>query len=253
MKNQDLELDELEEEAIEPDNSPLMSGNVLRALIDLRNKTLQKNRIAFGNRLSALDRGADSTGKNERDILDKWFTRFGEMEKEIDRDIRDQAVDVPIIQEMVKIKGISWILAAQIVCMVDIHRADTVSALWRYCGYAVALDGKRERPVKGEKLHYNARLKTVLYLVGQSFIKSRSPYRAIYDSAKEYYEINRPDWTKDHRHKAAMRKMVKVFLAHTWMVWREMEGLPVRNLYVEEHQGHTHILAPEEFGWNVEK
>jgi hypothetical protein len=52
-------------------------------------------------------------------------------------------------------------------------------------------DTERQRPKKGEKLSYNVRLKTALYLVGDSFIKSRSPYRDLYDRKKEYYRLTK--------------------------------------------------------------
>jgi hypothetical protein len=139
------------------------------------------------------------------------------------------------------------ILAAKVISMIDIQRADTVSALWRYAGYGV-VNGEREKPTKGEALHYNKRLKTTCYLIGSSFLRSNSPYRQIYDSSKEYYETNR-DWTKLHRHHAAMRKMIKVWLSHLWEVWRTLEGLPVRNIYAEDKLGHNHYISPQDYGW----
>jgi hypothetical protein len=50
---------------------------------------------------------------------------------------------------------------------------------------------ERQRPVKGEKMSYNRRLKTAIYLVGDSFIKSRSPYRDVYDEAKIKYRYEK--------------------------------------------------------------
>jgi hypothetical protein len=107
----------------------------------------------------------------------------------------------------------------------------------------------RSRPIEGWALDYNKRLKTTCYLVGSSFLKSRSPYRAVYDQAKEYYELNRPDWTKAHRHNAAMRKMIKMWLSHLWEVWRKLEGLPTREPYIIGREGHEHYHTPQEFGW----
>ena len=106
-----------------------------------------------------------------------------------------------------------------------------------------------ERAVKGEKLHYNKRLKVALYLVATSFMRSRSPYRAVYDAAREKYDRTRPEWTPLHKHRAALRIMVKVFLTHFWRRWRTLEGLPCRNLYVEEYLGHETIYKEADFGW----
>lgn len=231
---------------------PSTIDDSLRALVDLRDRTLQKSRIAFSNRISAVERGTDTVSDQARAILEKWHARFEELEKEADKDIAALVGDNAIVQELTALKGIGSLLAAKIVAMIDIHRAPTTSALWRYAGYA-AIDGERERPKAGEKLHYNIRLKTTLYLVATSFLRCGSPYRAIYDSSKEYYTINRTEWTKAHVHAAAMRKMIKVFLNHMWLRWRELEGLPTRSLYVHEKLGHTMEYKATDFGWTEPK
>lgn len=223
-------------------------NNLLRALVDLRDRQIQKARIQFGNRLAALDKADSSAGSVQRQIVELWLMRFHELEKQLDQDIASVVRDEPMYEHIIALRGIGPILAAKMIAMIDIERAPTVSALWRYAGYAV-IDGEREKPVKGEKLHYNKRLKIALRLVAESFIKSNSSYRAIYDAAKPHYAEAHPDWTPLHVHNAAMRKMVKVFLSHLWQCWRETENLPTRQLYVLEQLGHTHEYLPEDFGW----
>jgi hypothetical protein len=133
--------------------------------------------------------------------------------------------------------------------MIDISRSDSVSQLWRYAGLAV-IDGEKEHNKKGERSHYNSRLKScLLYKIGGNFLKNKSPYAALYYDGIEYYKVKHPEWTEFHQKNAAKRKMLKVFLSHLWFVWRSIEGLPTRNLYVEEYMGHTHILPPQQFGW----
>ena len=225
-----------------------MENGTLRVLVDLRDKTIQKNRIAFGLRLGAVERGDDTASEQQISILKRYEERFALLESELDDDIRGMVDGLPIYQAMKQVKGVGPSLSARMLAMIDIREADTVSALWRYAGYG-CINGERERPVKGETLHYNTRLKATLYVVATSFLKCSSPYRRVYDSAKEYYQANRSDWSKGHIHAASMRKMIKMFLSHFWMVYRELEGLPVRDLYVEEHLGHKHITTPQEFGW----
>lgn len=220
----------------------------VRALVDLRDRTLQKSRIAFGNRVSAIDRGTDQVSDAAQAIIKKWADRFDELEDEADKDIAKLVKHEPIVRELTALKGIGPLLAAKIVAMIDIGRADSVSALWRYAGYGVT-DGQRDRPVAGQQRCYNARLKTTLYLVAGSFLKCSSPYRAVYDSSRAYYEANRPDWTKAHQHAAAMRRMIKLFLSHLYVRWRTLAGLPIRAPYVQERLGHTHMQTPEAFGW----
>jgi len=46
--------------------------------------------------------------------------------------------------------------------------------------------------------------------------------------------------SKMHRHNAAMRKMVKMFLLELWTTWRELEGLEVVPPYSEAMLGRQH-------------
>jgi len=225
-----------------------MNESALKALVDLRDRTIQKSRIAFGNRINAVELGRDTADEHTMNIFNSWNERFNMMEAQLDSDISDLIEDVPIIDALISLKGIGKILAAKLVSAIDINQADTVSALWRYAGYAV-IDGEREKPTKGEKLHYNAELKKNLYLIGTSFMRCRSPYRDIYDSAREYYEVKHPEWTKGHSHNAALRKMIKMFLAHLWEHWRILESLPIRDAFVLEQMGHTHKRSRFDFGW----
>ncbi|KPL72238.1 hypothetical protein ADN00_15585 [Ornatilinea apprima] len=229
-----------------------MSDDALRVLVDLRDLTIQKIRIGFGNRIMAIEGGRDQADEATIDILDRYNYLFSELEDELNKDISKLVAKYPIINKMMEVRGIGPTLAAKLVSLIDIRKADSVSALWRYCGYGVQ-DGKRERLVKGERAHFNQRAKTACYLIGSSFLKSRSPYRRVYDDARQYYEANRKDWTKAHIHNAALRKMVKVFLAHLWNEWRILEGLPTKPLYVNEKLGHTTEFLPEEFGWKTDE
>jgi hypothetical protein len=225
-----------------------MADNMLRVLVDLRDRTIQKSRIAMGNRLAAIESGRDEADDKTAAMIEKWLQKFAEMEHQLDADIRQATDNYPIIDHMIAVKGLGEMLAAKLIATIDIERADSVSALWRYCGYAV-IDGERERPKKGEKLHYNKTAKTVCYLIGSSFLRSGSPYRKVYDNAKIYYQANRPEWTKARIHNASMRKMIKVFLSHLWERWRTLEGLPTRGLYVNEYLGHSTYFEATEFGW----
>lgn len=219
-------------------------NETLRILVDLR-QTIQKSRIQFSNRLSAIDRGTDS---GDGALYERYHERFEAIEKALDKDIAALGSKEPIIDLMTEVRGVGPLLAAKVVSQIDIARPQSVSALWRYAGFGV-VEGKREKPVKGEKLHYNRTLKTACYLVASSFLKSNSPYRALYDRSRERYEQTRPDWTKLHRHHAAMGYMVKIWLSHVWETWRTLEGLPVRDAYANSYLEHPSHYTPQEFGW----
>lgn len=78
-------------------------------------------------------------------------------------------------------------------------------------------------------------LKTKLVgVLAASFLRSKNPvYAPVYYSYKTRLETH-PNWTdktKDHRHKAALRYMIKVFLKDLYVAWRTLEGLPVAPEY----------------------
>jgi hypothetical protein len=220
----------------------------LRVLVDLRQNT-QKQRVAMSNRIEAVDSGRAPYNEHTYSIYQKWFQRFKTTELQVDGDIRDLAENYEIIDIMCMVKGIGPLLAAKIVALIDIHESPHVSSLWRFAGYGVS-EGKADRPISGQPLVYNQRLKSMMFVIGQSLLKTRSPYAAIYYEAKEYYENNR-DWSKLHRHLAAMRKMIKLYLSHLWIIWRELEGLPVNMPWILEKESnvHTHYISPQEMGW----
>lgn len=225
-------------------------NELLRTLVDTRDRQVQKARIQFGNRIFAIEEGLDIAGEGELELLQRYHELFEMMEAELDDDIARMVEAEPIYPFVSELKGIGPTLSAKLIAMIDIGRAPTVSALWRYAGYAV-INGERERPTKGEKLHYNKRLKTTCYLIATSFMRCSSPYRDIYDEAREHYDKAQPEWTKGHKHNASLRKMIKIFLQHLWLTWREVAGLPTSGPYVYDVMNHTHYRTREEFGWKV--
>lgn len=201
---------------------------------------VQRHRIQMGNRLAAIERG-DSQGNAE--VATHFAERFNGIEDELSAMIARTVKEHPVWPWMDAVKGIGPGLAGAILAPIDITRANSISALWKYAGQGVS-DGERDRPRKGEKLPYNAGLKRNCYLVATSFMRASSPYRAVYDETKEYYQANRPDWTAGHVDMAAKRKMVKLFLAHLWVVWRDAEGLPLSPPYSSRVLEHDGIVPP---------
>ncbi len=105
----------------------------------------------------------------------------------------------------------------------------------------VVIRRRAARPQKGVKLPYNGFLRTKMVgVLGPCLLKSESPYRSFYDNYKG--RVSSTSWGNSdaHRHRAAVRYMVKMLLADIWRGWRTLEGLPVRPLYHEEYLGHVH-------------
>lgn len=246
-------------------------GTRLRGLADAYDQS-QKLRIAVGNRIGAAARGDDESEPDQfvASIEDDLMM----VESKLRREMARELIHHPAWPWLDEVKGIGPTLAAKILgysynCEGLIAPTATVSQFWSFMGYAVK-DGKRSIPKKGELRAYNVRGKTAGSLAGESFLKSNSPYRRIYDDWRENYrrkqkgrlvhlgvdaelvealepgtaewksklaEIEQEHgkgsvWNDAHINDAARRKMVKKFLSHLWEVYREAVGLPVRPPYV---------------------
>jgi hypothetical protein len=171
--------------------------------------------------------------------------------------------------------GIGPIIAAGLAAHIDIEKAQTISALWKFAGQAPGFDRKK----KGVKLPYNARLKTLCWKLGESFVKVCGKDDAFYGklyidfkaeevrrneaglyAAAAKHELATKKFKKEdsvtkmrllsgklsdgHLHSRAKRRAVKIFLSHYWVKGREARGLPVSDPYVGPILGHTHIIRP---------
>jgi hypothetical protein len=137
--------------------------------------------------------------------------------------------------------GIGILAETALLSKVDIEKADTISSLWRFCGLGVELDGRRQRPIKGQRRNYCALLKAILiYDIGRGVLIStrarpggkgkhyvHPSYRKSYERFKHLYARTRPHWTKPHIHRAALRRMVKEYVKHLWVRWRRECGLAI--------------------------
>lgn|GEM_PF-2900230 len=277
--------------------------SLLAQYVDLYT-TMQKMRVVWSNRADAADlqddtaapptvatpiaapvRGlADMTWKQKLAVVrkraktnggyetanDKYFDAFASLEAEALRDFETELEHYAVYPWLQSVKGIGPSYAAKLLAEIDIKRADTVSALWRFAGFAVTGDGRRERPTKGVRLPYSKTLKSTCFLIACQFLKTKvSPYRDVYDRVKSRYECQHPDpdpkncaqckaaktdkdvrcrthWTKGHRHMAALRATAKMFLSHLWVEYRKAEGLTVSQPWVVQHGGHdaAHMIPP---------
>lgn len=183
--------------------------------------------------------------------------------------------DFPVYTKFLKaVKGVGPAMAAVIVSEIDIKKARHPSSLHRYAGLDVGDDGrgrsrKKEHLIKvkyldkegkeqeRDSITFNPFLKTkLLGVLGPSFLKSRSPYSEIYYNTKTRLENSQKpipaagpcresgivwsETSKGHRHNAAIRKMVKLFLNDLYREWRTLEGLPVSLPYAEAKLGIVH-------------
>lgn len=180
------------------------------------------------------------------------------------------AADVsPVYDWLVSIKGIAGKLAGGLMACTDWPgpwegnptHLETISQYWRMAGWAV-INGKAEYKSRGQKRAYKSILKNVSWQIGDQFMRQRTPtYRAIYDKKREELDEMYPEpvraigsngnaiwkYTPIHKKKMAMRPMIKEFLAHVWLVWRTIEGIPVSKPYIHAIKGHTNLSPPPNF------
>lgn len=238
----------------------------LKTLIDAREQ-MRKLVNSLNNRILASRRKVDVMDpQTEEWINDKLKDAVSELGK-IDRRIKKHLLTMPyeIIGVALGISGVGPITVAYLMVYVDIYKARYASSLWAYCGLDKPSHGRYSKGTAGGG---NKTLRTVLYTMADSFIKHRNSYRSVYDNEKEKLSASEKitfsrntqgkliecawkDTKPCHRHGAAIRKMIKHFLADFWYTWRKLEGLDTAPLYVEEKLGHKGIVRAEERGWNI--
>lgn len=237
----------------------------LKILVDGRMQ-IRKLVNSFSNRLTAKKRETDDMDPETKEWLEAKLeetkTQLAKTDKRVVKYLL--SLNLPIVQAALAIKGLGPITVAFLLIYIRIDRAEHASSLWKYCGYDKPAC---ERYTKGEAGGGNKTLRTALYAMGESMIKTRCIYRDVYDAEKlklslsENMVMDMPveghgmkltmwkDVSKGHRHAAAIRKMNKHFLADFWFVYRTLSGLPTNPLYVEAQLGHKGIVRPEERGW----
>lgn len=182
-------------------------------------------------------------------------------------------------------RGIGPTLAGVLLAEIDWSRSETISQVWAFSGlkpiaayrckkcngvvrstdeHAVTFthvgahkcdaalprigvyeSGTSQRPVKGEKLPYNAWLRTKLIgVLGPVLLKVGSPFRKFYDEYKHRWESAGKGRSDGHRHQAALRYMVKMTLVKVWEDFRTYYKLPMRPSYAEEYLGRKHHEKP---------
>lgn len=179
---------------------------------------------------------------------------------------------------MREITGIGPVIAAGLLAHIDIAKCPTVGHIWQFAGIA----GAGQKPwKKGMVRPFNAKLKTLQWKLGQSFMKlSNHPncyYGKIYRDRKSFEDLRNLDGynapevkrrleegigrpgTEAHKYLMkgllppaaidgrARRYAVKLFLANMHQVWYERHfGRPAPLPYPIAILGHGHHILPPE-------
>lgn len=236
----------------------------LKSLMDARQQLI-KQYNSCNNRLLAMKRRTDNLdGATVDFLLDQAISiksQLGKHDRIIEKHLKTDPPEIVI--SAIKIKGLGAITISYMIVYIEIEKARYASSLWSYTGLHTPSHLRYTKNIAGGG---NKTLRTALYAMAESFIKSRNVYRDIYDATKRDLEVSEnmttsrntqgllieckwKDTKPSHRHGAAIRKMIKHFLADFWYVWRTLEGLETPLLYPEAKLGHKGIVKPEERGW----
>jgi len=248
-----------------------MSRDEARFLVDAYYQ-MQDDRIRGNNQVRSM---IDSGEPN--DVL-RWLSAQSSILEDNIKRALDRYTDAHLVGRWSRsVCGIGPIISAGLLAHIDISRVKTAGQIWRFAGQDPTSVWN-----KGERRPWNARLKTLCWKIGESFVKVQNRdsdfYGKLY-AARKVIEIARNDngdfksqaeakltkfkIGKDtdaykayiqgklppaHLHARARRYAVKIFLAHYFEVAyfdhnKERAPLP----YVIAHLGHVdQIQVP---GW----
>jgi hypothetical protein len=251
---------------IQPGESEESEGNeeADKLLKELR---LEYKRITDGVKRLTKNIKIDSpliTTLGELALLEAYERQLS-VESMHEKAIQDALNNEPIwTHYLANVRGVGPLMAGVILSEIDIHKSKYASSIWKYAGLDVApnaegvMEGRNRKAghlvpktytnragetIETTGITFNPFLKTKLVgVLADIFIKLGGPYRVIYDNYKHRLE-NHEIWkerSKGHRHNAAKRYMIKMFLADLYKEWRTLEGLPVYDPYQEAKLGHKH-------------
>lgn len=227
---------------------------------------MQDNRIRAHGQIRSMGETA------EPHAAVRWFADNSEMmENQIKLALQKYVQSKPVGQWLMAQKGIGPVISAGLLAHIDIHKAQTAGAIWKYAGI-----DPTQKWEKGQKRPWNAQLKVLCWKAGESFVKVSGKedalYGKLYKERKEFeHKRNEEGYNKEvalekakkvgkntdayksysqgklppaHIHARATRYAVKIFLSHLHEVWRKSEGLEVPNPFAIAHLGHVHKIEP---------
>ena len=234
--------------------------------------TTQENRIRASHQARSLAQGEEPNAVVAW-LLDQQWT----LEREIRQVLDDFSSRSNPGVWAKSVCGIGPVIAAGLLCHIDIEQAPTVGHIWRFAGLDPTVEWKKK-----ERRPWNADLKRLCWLIGESFVKvsgrESDVYGKVYLARKEQ-EVAKNEagmfadqaaqalatkkWRDDTQAKAhydagklppgrihsrAKRYATKLFLSHLHhTMYEDHFGTPPPKPYVVTHLGHAHYIPPP--GW----
>lgn len=261
----------------------------LKAMLDDRGQ-LVKMTNAANSRLLAAKRRTDEMFDQTREMLLGYLDDFKKDRSARDGNVRkttkELAKEDPLLAAPLTVDGVGEITSAFMRVYVDLggvfpeknwkgkphkragqEKCPHASSLVAYVG-----DDKpsHKRYEKNKASGGNKTLRTALYAMANSQVRSRGAYRETYDRVRErlakstqitktrntrgdLVECAWKDTKPGHQEGAALRAVRKLFLFDYWYVGRSILGLPNGPCYAETHLGDGHRTSyPQERGWEWE-
>ena len=245
-----------------------LGGQELRTLVD-KYYQMQDDRI----RTKAQIREAEET-KEPHEVLIHLATESERLENQIKGVLQVHVENRDIGKWLLANKGIGAVLSAGLLAHIDINIAKTAGDIWNFAGLNPSIKWE-----KGKKRPFNARLKTLCWKIGESFVKVSGNKDAFYGqiyadrkkfevdrNEKGYYkehakkQLEEKKYSKNtdayacyiknilppaHIHAISKRFTVKLFLSHFHAIWFELEhGKPAPLPYAIAILGHGHHILP---------
>ncbi len=245
-----------------------MGAQEVRFLVDTYYQ-MQERRKTSANQTRALREAGDPIA-----LVDHFEKQDAYSEKKIRQMLQAYAEGKLEATWAMSIRGIGPVLAAGLAAHIDISMAPTVGHIWRFAGLDPTLPWN-----KGEKRPFNAKLKTLCWKIGESFVKVSNHDDDIYGkvyAARKRLEAERNEAGQlaeqatakldkfrigkgteaykaysvgklppAHIHSRAKRYAVKLFLAHYHHVAYEIAyGQAPPKPYILTQPGHAHYIAP---------
>lgn len=246
--------------------------SVARELLKQR-RTIQKGRTGIENKMAAIKQGRDIAPPSTPGVsaLQSLLSDYRGYENDLKTEVITLVQDIPLIQVMIEVPGVSWLTAARVAVYIPHpEERETVSKLWRYCGMSVQ-NGRAEHAKRFRRRPFCVPLKTALRVLTKTMLDLGSPYKTVYNSALNKYlarpnlhycrrcrsrgdlchnpQSHRLRWDSRHAENASIRYTAKVYLTHLWEASRILNALPTRATYVTEVLGHTIRYHRTDFGW----
>lgn len=141
---------------------------------------MQDFRKATANQVRAL-----TEGEEPHATLGFFHGQFDMVESDIRKALDAYSASQKLGEWARQVIGIGPVIAAGLLGHIDIERARTAGAIWRFAGLDPSLEWK-----KGEKRPYNADLKVLCWKIGDSFVKVKGRdnafYGKLYEQRKEF-------------------------------------------------------------------